>query len=102
MNSLHVAMTGTGLLLHFLTRYGEFWRNPATPRPTPWGYVLQDPVAWSVAAIGAGVSYVALPELGPLVGLSATPAGSFAAGYIGSSLSAKLPAILAHKLAGIR
>lgn len=102
MEPLHVAMTATGLLLHFLTRYGEFWRNPATAKPTPWAYVMQDPVAWAVATIGAGVSYVALPELGPLVGLSATPAGSFAAGYIGSSLSAKIPAILAPKLAGIR
>lgn len=95
-----VLMTLLGLLLHFLSRYGEFWRSSG--KLGPGAYLMQDPIAWAVAAIGTLVAYVLLPELGPLVGLSATPAGAFGAGYMGSSLAAKLPGLLAPKIAGTR
>lgn len=77
-----------GLVLHFLSRWGEFWRT--TERLGPWDYLKHDPPGWLFAVVGAGVSYLVLPQLGPVLGVE-PPLGAVAAGYMASSLAAKLP-----------
>jgi hypothetical protein len=92
--NLAILMCIAGFALHFLGRYGEHLR--VAGKITPLAYVLQDPTGWASALIGTAVTMVALPELGPLLGLKAeaTPLTSLFVGYVGSSLSAKLPALL--------
>ena len=97
-----VGMMLAGFVLHFLGRWGEYWR--AHEKLGPVRYVLLDPPAWISAVVGALAFYVALPELGPVLGVQAagaTPLWSLAAGYIGSSMAPKLLAMVAGK-AGIR
>jgi hypothetical protein len=77
-----------GLLLHFLSRWGEHWRTTAPDGP--WAYIKLDPPGWSMAALAALASYLVLPQLGPYVGVE-PPLGALAAGYMASSLAAKLP-----------
>ena len=97
-----VGMMVAGFVLHFLGRWGEYWR--AHEKLGPVAYIRQDPPAWISAVIGAAAFYIALPELGPVLGVQAagvTPLWSLAAGYIGSSMAPKLLAIVAGK-AGVR
>lgn len=77
-----------GLLLHFLSRWGEHWRSHE--RVGPVHYVKLDPPGWAMAAVAALASYLVLPQLGPYVGVE-PPLGALAAGYMASSLAAKLP-----------
>ena len=93
-------ISAAGLVFHFLGRWGEVWRTSAPIGPG--AYILLDPIGWASAGLGAIVALILLPEIGPLVGLYATPAGAFGAGYMGSSLAAKLPGLLAPKVAGSR
>jgi hypothetical protein len=95
--NLAILMCIAGFALHFLGRYGEHLRTAG--KITPLAYVLQDPTGWASALIGTVVTMLALPELGPLLGLKgeATPLTSLMVGYIGSSLSAKLPAFATGK-----
>lgn len=91
--NLVILMCIAGFALHFLGRYGEYLRQNG--KISPLAYVLQDPAGWAAAMIGTVVALVALPELGPLLGLKgeATPLTSLMIGYMGSSLSAKLPGL---------
>lgn len=93
-------MCAAGFALHFLSRYGEFWRTGE--KIAPHLYVAQDWPGWLSAALGTVVTFAALPELGPVLGLSVqmTPLGALTCGYMGSSLSAKLPALFTGK--GVR
>lgn len=95
--TIYIATT-LGFLLHFLGRYGEHWR--AVGRTSPWVYVCGDPIGWAAALIGVAAGTILLPDLGPVVGLSPTPLGGFAVGYMGSSIAAKLPGLVAPKVAG--
>lgn len=92
-----IALCLAGFLLHFLGRYGEYLRTQAT-RIGPHTYIAQDWPGWLSAMIGTYVCFVALPELGPVIGITPNGAGgAFLAGYFGSSLAAKLPAYLTGK-----
>lgn len=82
-----------GLLLHFLSRWGEHWRTSA--KDGPWAYVKLDLPGWVTAAVAAVASYLVLPQLGPYVGVE-PPLGALAAGYMASSLAAKLPSLTGH------
>jgi nucleoside recognition membrane protein YjiH len=89
---MHVILALLGLVLHFLLRYGEHWRKVEKVGPT--AYVALDPIGWAVAVIGAAATFILLPDVGPAIGLSASPAGVFVAGYMGSSLAVKIPNLL--------
>lgn len=95
------AMAMAGLLIHFLTRWAEHFRQ----YPNPWTYLTLDLPSWLLAVVGAIVFYFALPEIGKVTGSSVeigvTPLWSLAAGYMGSSMCAKLLAIFAGR-AGVR
>lgn len=95
-----MAMAGLGL--HFLGRWGEYWRQQRT---NPWTYMTQDLPAWLAAVIGAVVFYFALPEIGQVTGASVaigvTPLWSLTAGYMGSSMAAKVLSLITGK-AGVR
>lgn len=98
---LGILMAVLGLAMHFLSRYSEYFRTNS--RISPRAYLNLDPPGWISAVIGAVVTVILLPELGPVVGLSATLSGCFVAGYMGSSLAAKLPGIFAPQIGvGIR
>jgi hypothetical protein len=80
-----------GFLMHFLTRWGEFWRT--VDKLGPWEYAKQDPPAWVFGIVGVVVSYLTLPQLGPYVGVE-PPLGAVIAGYFASSLAAKVPGFM--------
>lgn len=92
MTFAHDPLSGTlifaGLLLHFLSRWGEHWRT--TAHDSPIAYLKLDAPGWAAAAVAALASYLVLPQLGPYVGVE-PPLGALAAGYTASSLAAKLP-----------
>jgi hypothetical protein len=94
-----VVLCIAGFLLHFLGRYGEFLKTQAT-RIGPHTYIAQDLPGWLSAAIGTAVTLVLLPEVGPLIGIDPGKVGAVLAGYFGSSLPSKLPAMLTGK--GVR
>ena len=95
-------MAMAGLALHFLGRWAEFWRQQRT---NPWTYVTMDLPSWLAAVIGAVVFYFALPEIGTVTGSSVvigvTPLWSLTAGYMGSSMAAKVLSIFTGR-AGVR
>lgn len=106
MTLLLIFMGGAGLAIHFLTRWGDYWRT--TEKVGPWTYIQLDPAAWMASMLGSLVFWFALPELdsflsGLPVGwsLGRTPLGALACGYVGSSIGPKLMAMLAGR-AGIR
>jgi uncharacterized membrane protein len=85
-------MIAAGFLLHFLSRYGEHWRNVGKLGPRE--YVALDPVGWTAAVLGTVIVAIAFPELAPILGVDAHAlGGALIAGYTGSSLTAKLPGI---------
>jgi hypothetical protein len=98
MNLTLVLLAIGGLLLHFLGRYGEYWRS--TEKIGPWPYILQDPPGWLSAVVGTLVCMLLLQDLPTLLGIPAEfSAGGLmrfaavTAGYMGSSLAAKVPAL---------
>jgi hypothetical protein len=99
MNATLITLCLAGFALHFLGRYGEFLKTQAT-RIGPHTYVAQDLPGWISAAIGTAVTLAVLPEVGPLIGITPGKLGTVMAGYFGSSLPAKLPAMLTGK--GVR
>lgn len=86
-----------GFAMHFFSRYGEYIR--AVEKVNMIRYVVADWVAWTSAIIGTAAAVLLLPTIGPAIGLMANDAGYFVAGYMGSSLTAKLPGLLAPKVA---
>jgi len=94
-------MCALGFALHFLTRWAEFWQTGE--KIGPWRYAQLDPPGWAAALLATVAAYLILPEapaiLGAAVGL--TPLGAFTAGYMGSSIGAKLPALFG-RVNGVR
>ena len=88
-------MCGLGLLLHFVSRWAEFWKTG--DRLNPWAYATLDAPGWAFAALSAVAAYIVLPEVGGQM----TPLWALTAGYSGSSIGAKLPAIFG-KAGGVR
>jgi hypothetical protein len=80
-----------GLLLHFLSCWGEEWRKDAN-HVGPLEYARQDAPGWTFAMIAAAISYAVLPQLGPVLGIE-PPLGALLAGYTASSLGSKLTAL---------
>lgn len=102
MNLTLILLCVCGLLLHFLGRYGEACRTP--PRVGPLAYLRQDIPGWLTAIIGTVVSMVLLPELPVVLGLGPVVAGgglmkilALSSGYMGSSIAAKVPALISGK-----
>lgn len=98
MNATVILLCAAGFALHFLGRYGEFLRTGE--KIGPHTYVAQDLPGWISAAIGTAVTLALLPELAPLIGITTGKLGALMAGYVGSSLSSKLPALFTGK--GVR
>lgn len=98
MTATTIILCIAGFALHFLSRYGEFWRTGE--KIGPHTYIAQDWPGWMSAAIGTAVTLALLPEVGPLIGISTGKLGAVMAGYVGSSLAAKLPAMFTGK--GVR
>lgn len=94
-------MALAGLGIHFLTRWGEHFRQ----YPNPWTYLTLDLPAWLLAVLGSVVFYFALPEIGQATGsnmaIGVTPLWSLTAGYMGSSMAAKVLTIFTGR-AGVR
>lgn len=99
MTATLIALCIGGLLLHFLGRYGEFWRTGE--HVWPHTYVAQDLPGWLFALVATGVCMLLLPDLPKILGMPASfDAGNsglmrvlaFTAGYMGSSIAAKVPA----------
>ena len=97
MSGLNITLCLCGLLLHYLGRWGEARR---TQKVGPFAYLSQDIPGWLSAVIGSLVCMLLLPQLPAILGL---PDGSGAgllnvlaltAGYMGSSIAAKVPAIV--------
>ena len=78
----------SGLALHFLATWGEHWRDTKT-NLGPLAYAALDKPGWIFAVVATGISYLVFPQLGPLIGVG-PPLGYVAAGYVSSSLGAKL------------
>ena len=100
MNMTLILLCTSGLLLHFLGRWGEAVR---TAPVGPIAYLARDIPGWLSAVIGSLVSMVLLPDLPAVLGIPSTPEiqGSgmmkllaLTAGYMGSSLAAKVPALV--------
>lgn len=105
MNTTLILLCIGGLVLHFLGRYGEFWRTGE--RVWPHTYVMQDLPGWLSAAIGTAVCMLMLPDLPQLLGITGDVSdtgimrlAALSAGYMGSSIAAKVPAFLTGK--GVR
>lgn len=99
MNLTLILLCIGGLALHFLGRYGEFWRTGE--KVGPHIYAMQDLPGWIFALVATGVCMLLLPDLpkiiGMPVGFDAGNSGlmrilAFLAGYTGSSIAAKVPA----------
>lgn len=98
MNVALILLAIGGLLLHFLGRWGEYWRG--TEKLAPWPYIMLDPAAWLSAVLGMLLCMALLQDLPKLLGIppefDAAALMRFAAvtaGYTGSSLAAKIPAL---------
>ena len=99
MNLTLILLCICGLLMHFLGRYTEAFR---TDRIGPLAYLRQDIPGWLSAIIGSLVCMVLLPDLPAMLGVSApdiTQTGlmkslALSAGYMGSSIAAKVPALV--------
>lgn len=101
MNIIMILLCICGLALHFLMRWGESWRKE---RISPLAYAVQDLPGWIAAPIGALVCMLLLDSLPALLGIPGDFTGSnlmraaaFAAGYMGSSIAAKVPALFTGK-----
>jgi hypothetical protein len=100
MNMTLILLCTSGLLLHFLGRWSEAGR---TAPIGAFSYLRQDIPGWLSAIIGSLVSMVLLPDLPGVLGIPTSPEiqGSglmkllaLTAGYMGSSLAAKVPALV--------
>lgn len=100
MNPTLILLCACGLLMHFLGRYSEACR---AQRVGPLAYLAQDIPGWLSALIGSIVCMAILPDLPAVLGIPASPelAGSglmkllaLTAGYMGSSIAAKVPALV--------
>jgi hypothetical protein len=105
MNATLILISVGGLVLHFVTRWGEHWRTSGKCGPVT--YAMQDPPGWIAAAVGACVCMLMLQNLPAMLGIPGDvgesglmQAAAFTAGYMGSSVAAKLPAIFTGK--GVR
>ena len=78
----------SGLLMHFLATWGEHCRDKGVTCG-PIAFAALDKPGWLFALVATGVSYIVFPQLGPLIGVG-PPLGYVAAGYVSSSLGAKL------------
>lgn len=96
-----VVLCALGFGLHFLSRWAEFWK--AVEKIGPWAYVKLDAPGWAAALLATVAAYLVLPEAPSIMGSAAglTPLGAFTAGYMGSSIGAKLPALFG-RTAGVR
>lgn len=101
MNLTLILLCACGLLMHFLGRYGEACR---AQRAGPLAYLAQDIPGWLSAIIGSVVCMVLLPDLPVVLGLGPVVAGgglmkllALTAGYMGSSIAAKVPALVTGK-----
>jgi hypothetical protein len=98
MNVTLILLCLSGLALHFLGRWSEALR---TQKVGPIAYLRQDVPGWLTAVIGTGVCMLLLPDLPGVLGLGPVVAGgglmkllALSAGYMGSSIAAKLPALV--------
>jgi hypothetical protein len=99
MNLTLILLCVCGLLMHFLGRWGESCRSQ---RVGPFAYLRQDVPGWLSAIIGAVVCMVLLPDLPAVLGIVAPDIENsglmkllaLTAGYMGSSLAAKVPALV--------
>jgi hypothetical protein len=98
MNLTLILLAVGGLLLHFLGRYGEYWRS--TAKVGPWAYIVQDPPGWLSAIVGTAICMLLLQDLPTLLGIPPEFSGgsllriaAVTSGYMGSSLAAKVPAL---------
>ena len=96
-----LAMCALGFAAHFTARWAEFWRTGE--HIGPLAYVKLDPPGWLAAILATAGTYLMLPEAPALLGGAGglTPFNAFAAGYMGSSIGAKLPALFG-RTAGVR
>jgi hypothetical protein len=99
MNWLNITLCLCGLALHFLGRFGEACR---VQKVGPFAYLRQDIPGWLSAIIGSLVCMLLLPDLPAALGIVAPDIeGSglmkllaLTAGYMGSSIAAKVPALV--------
>lgn len=100
-DAVTVALCALGFLIHVLTRWGEFRKTGAAVGLVE--YLRLDVPGWAVAVLSTVAAYLILPEAGALLGASITlsPLGALTAGYMGSSLGAKLPALFG-RTGGVR
>ncbi len=98
MNWVNLTLCLCGLALHFLGRFGEARR---TQKVGPVAYLAQDIPGWLSAVIGSGACMLLLPDLPAALGIGPVVANgglmkilALSAGYMGSSLAAKIPAII--------
>jgi hypothetical protein len=101
MNVTLILLCACGLLLHFLSRYGEAARTTKVGLVT---YVRQDIPGWLSAVVGSLACMLMLDSLPAALGLGPVVATgglmkilALSAGYAGSSLAAKVPALLSGK-----
>jgi hypothetical protein len=83
-----------GLALHFMGSWGEHWRSVG--RVSPQAFIATDYPGWIAAFIAGALSYATLPQLGPMLGIE-PPLGAVAAGYMASSLGAKIASFTPKK-----
>lgn len=88
-----------GFGIHLFSRWGEF--HKAVDKVSLWRYLKLDPPGWIVAVLSTIAAYIVLPEYGLLGGTEVSPLAALTAGYMGSSLGAKLPALFG-KTSGVR
>lgn len=93
-----------GFVLHVLTRWGEYRR--AVDKVGLWAYIRQDPPAWAAAVVGTAIAIMLVPDISAIMAAYEVPASLrdkveaaarliyFTAGYMGSSLVAKLPGLI--------
>lgn len=101
--TIHVAtMAAAGFLLHFLSRWGEFWRTHS--KLSPIKYAALDPPAWAFAALATVVGVPVVGLLLPIDPATIPDAdarqkfemlAALSLGFNASSLAAKLPSLAA-------
>jgi hypothetical protein len=105
MNLRLVLLCICGLLLHFLMRWWEAWRT--TGPINPGAYALQDLPIWLAAIVGTVSVMLMLRSFLVLLGIEADAAparvesmmqlAAFCAGYMGSSIATKVPALFGKR-----
>lgn len=102
MNLSLILLCICGLMLHFVTRWGDAWRTSG--RISPLAFALLDPPAWIAAVLGAIACMMMLRALVSLLGVSETFSVdivlqilAFTSGYMGSSIATKVPKFFISK-----